>query len=89
MDARGEMYVSGVDRAGCPSWTWRASLHDAAFNGAPERGTRYLICMMERCPPFRLPSAPPSAAEIRSIPDEDEECSEFYGTSVPLVARWC
>jgi hypothetical protein len=48
MDALGEMYVSGVDRSGCPSWTWRACLHDAAFNGTPERGTRYLICMMER-----------------------------------------
>ena len=48
MDARGEMYVSGVDRDGCPSWTWRTCLHDAALNGSPERGTRYLICMMER-----------------------------------------
>lgn len=46
-DKRGEMYVSGVDREGNPSWTWRTALHDASL-ATPEEGTRYLIATLER-----------------------------------------
>ena len=45
--SRGEMYVTGVDREGRPSWTWRCSLHDASLS-TPELGARYLVCTLER-----------------------------------------
>lgn len=41
------MFVSGVDRCGRPSWTWRCAQHDSS-SSMPERGARYLVNILER-----------------------------------------
>ena len=51
-DKRGEMYLTGVDRDGSPSWTWRPALanpaHGGGGEGGAERRVRALVRMMER-----------------------------------------
>ena len=52
-DTRGEMYPSGVCKAGRPTWTWNVWKHGYAANGVeanatPEMGARYLVCVLER-----------------------------------------
>lgn len=62
-EKRGEMYVSGVDKHGRPSCTWRVALHDANF-ATPEQYTRFLITIVER-----TRSVNPDAERIHFILD--------------------
>jgi hypothetical protein len=47
LEKSGEMYLSGVDKNGVPSWTWRMALHDST-SCTTENGVKSFIGMMER-----------------------------------------